>query len=434
MKATITPSKNNETEIKIPASKSLLHRDLICASLAKGTSIISNVDLNDDVLATINCLKNLGINITFENNTLIVVSKGKLSMSNNQFYPKESGSTLRFLIPIIGSLTNDAYFHLEGKLGSRPLNDYEKIFNENGAKLKYTNENLLYVRGPLYTTTFHLKGNVTSQYISGLLMASPLINDDVKVIVEKPVESLPYIHLTIGEMLKFGVKIETLESENEIVYYKKKDENYQSKNVTVEGDYSQAAFFLSLGMINNPVVLNNMIEKSLQGDAKIMEFINQFGGELKFIDGKLISYPFNINKKEITLDIKDTPDLGPILMGISAIIPTKTYLINTHRLIYKESNRSAAMQSELNKIGSKITVFDNEIIIEGIDLTRKKQQEILEFDSHNDHRIVMSLAIIATKLNYVEKIIINHVEAINKSYPKFFDDLQKVGIKVVLED
>lgn len=436
MKAIIIPSKNkNSAEIKIPASKSLLHRDLICASLSKGTSYIYNVTMNDDVIATIGCLRNLGVAIEIEGNTLKVNSSGKLKLEDNHFYPKESGSTLRFLIPIVGSLNEGGYFHLEGKLGKRPLDDYQKIFTENNAEFTYINNDLLYVKGPIRNREYHLKGNITSQYISGLLMASPLYDEEIRIIIDKPIESKPYVDLTIGELAKFGVEIETIENSKEVIYLKNKNQVYTKQNVTVEGDYSQAAFFLALGMINDTIALNNMPENSLQGDAKIIQFLNELGGKIEFSDNKLISWQANgDNDKNVLLDIKDTPDLGPILMAIAAIKPIETKLINTHRLIYKESNRSFAMQAELTKIGSTVKVFDNEIIIDGISLENRSYQKEIVFDSHNDHRIVMSLAIIATRLMFCEKIIINNVEAINKSYPNFFNDLQKVGIKVTLEE
>lgn len=436
MKAIIIPSKNKKNvEIEIPASKSLLHRDLICASLSKGISYIYNVTINDDVAATISCLRNLGISIEIEGKTLKVESSGKLKLENNQFYPKESGSTLRFLIPIVGSLNEGAYFHLEGKLGKRPLDEYQKIFIENKAEFKYIDNDLLYIKGPIKNNEFHLKGNITSQYISGLLMSSPLYDGDVKIIIDKPIESKPYVDLTIKELAKFGVEIEITENSNEIIYLKRKNQAYISENVIVEGDYSQAAFFLALGMINDTIILNNMTKNTLQGDAKIIQFLNEFGGKIEFYDNKLISECIaDISEENSILDIKDTPDLGPILMAVASIRGVKTKLINTHRLIYKESNRSFAMQKELEKIGATIKVLDNEIIIDGIALENGVYQEEIEFDSHNDHRIVMSLAIIATKLTFCKRVIINDVEAINKSYPNFFNDLQKAGIKVTLEE
>lgn len=437
MQITIKPSKNRFEQIAIPASKSLLHRDLICASLAKGKSTIYNVTLNDDVKATINCLKNLGVSIVQKNDTLEIDASKPLEIVYHDFYPKESGSTLRFMIPIVGFLDSVATFYLEGKLGNRPLDDYERIFHENHCLFQKPNENNLIVKGPLINNEFYLSGNITSQYISGLLMASVLKKEEVRIHVKKPVESLPYIDLTLGEMEKFGVKITIKETEEEIIYLKKANSYYQSREVSVEGDYSQAAFFLSLGLINQPVVLLNIEKNSLQGDKQILEFLKQLGGNIENSNNELIFAPKKINGEErasICLDLKDTPDLAPILMAVGAISNQKIILKNTHRLIYKESNRAKAMQEELSKIGSTITVFDNEIIIEGIKIADIAPISKIIFDSHHDHRVVMSLAIIATVLQPIEQITITNADAINKSYPTFFDDLTKLGIDLQREE
>lgn len=429
MKVIISPSKNNQIPITIPSSKSLLHRDLILAAMAKGISTIHNVTLNDDVLATIRCLENLNVKINYHKNTLTIDSTSNLKIINNHFYPKESGSTLRFMIPIVGQFSEKCIFHLEGKLGTRPMDEYEKIFKENGCIFYYQNNSELVIQGPLKLKNYHLKGNITSQYISGLLMASTIIEDDVTIEVEKEIESLPYINLTIGELNKFGIKIEQIETFNSIIYHKKKNQNLKCQNMVVEGDYSQAAFFMALGLINQPTYINNLDDKSLQGDKKIIQFIERLGGKVTQENNLIKSEFVNLPNDIVTIDIKDTPDLGPILMAISSILPITTKLINTRRLIYKESNRSISMQEELKKIGSIIEVDENEIIIKGLKNISETKKII--FDSHNDHRIVMSLAIIATIFKNDVEII--NVEAINKSYTTFFDDLKKLGIKIKME-
>lgn len=425
MKAIITPSKNIPIPLNIPASKSILHRDLILAALSNGKSIIKNVTLNDDVLSTIKCLENLNVKITYQNHTIIVDSSNELKIINNEFFPKESGSTLRFMLPIIALFNEKCIFHLEGKLNSRPLDEYMRIFKENNCQLYYQTPSELVVKGPLKTNYFNLKGNITSQYISGLLMASTLIDDHVTIEVEKEIESLPYILLTINELKKFGLIIKTKETKTSIIYEKEKNQLLKSTNLTVETDYSQAAFFIGLGLINQPTLIKNLNQNSLQGDKKIIDFIEKLGGKITFEDDILITKSDKNIDDEIILDIKDTPDLGPILMAISAVRNHTTKLINTHRLIYKESNRSLAMQEELKKINSEIEVFENEIIIKGKKEINNKK---IIFDSHNDHRIIMSLTVIATILK--NEVEIDHIEAINKSYPTFFDDLRQIGIKI----
>ncbi len=435
MNVLITPTNNLARTIKIPASKSLLHRDLICASLAKGKSHIHNVTLNDDVNATISCLRNLGVKISIDNDILEVTRTEELKIVDPHFYPKESGSTLRFMIPIVGLLVGEAYFHLEGKLGKRPLADYQEIFEKNDCLFVKPTESELLINGPLSEKEFLLNGNVTSQYISGLLMASPLIEGLVKIHVTKPVESVPYITLTIEEMRKFGVEIEIIETKTEIIYQKKPGSYYKQTDVVVEGDFSQAAFFLGLGVINQPTYLINMNKKSFQGDAKILDFLIAMGANIAFEKETLVANAGTFKKKitDVTLDLIDTPDLAPILMALAAITPRKTRLINTHRLIYKESNRSKAMQTELTKLGSKIEVFENEIIIEGIALETLTKLKQIIFDSHHDHRVIMSLAIIATTFNPQIQVMITDIWAVSKSYPTFFDDLAALGIKFTLE-
>lgn len=422
MKTTIYPSKNKVVELEVPSSKSLMHRALICASFARGSSKIKEFTLNDDVMATINCLEKLGSLIKKHDDEILIQGIEKPLILENDFYPNESGSTLRFLLPFLALSNQEVTIHFAGLLGIRPLDTFQTIFEENGVQWR-KNSNSLVIKGPLKQNIFSLKGNVSSQFISGLLMMIPLTNKGGKVVVEKPFESSSYVKLTIDVMKKFGVIVHETEVNEKIVYEIDKNQNYQSSTYVVEKDFSQAANFLALGIINQPVILSNLNIDSFQGDKVIIDYLKKIGGFVTVQEKKVIVKKPDV-LKETEVDLADSPDLGPILMMVASLIPGNTHFLNTHRLFIKESNRAFAMEEELAKIGASITVNDNDILVTGI----KNLPNGQNFDSHNDHRICMSLAILATVLK--SPSVINGSNSINKSYSSFFDDLIKLGVEV----
>lgn len=410
----IYPNKSYGS-LKVVSSKSVAHRLLICAALSDGVSEFYDIDLNDDIKHTIISLEALGAIIEISESMIKVVG-----IDLNMFHEKvvinafESGSTLRFLVPIATYLSKEATFIGTKTLINRPMSVYEDLYKAQGHKYELSDK--LTISGRLSPKHYVIPGNISSQFISGLLFMLPLLKSDSVIEIAGNFESKPYVDLTLKVLSDF--KIEIMEENNK--YLIKGNQKYQAQKLVCESDFSQAAFFAVLGAINNEVTINDLDFSSRQGDKYIFEILSKLGAEIKYTNN-------NVSIKAVKLgdgifDIGQTPDLGPILFVLGLFSENKIVLKNTERLSIKESDRTAAMQSELIKFGAKIEVFENEVIIHRLD----EFKVVDEVDAHNDHRIVMALSILASVLNYPLKI--NGAEAINKSYPTFFEDLEKVNI------
>lgn len=406
MKVIITPSILSGN-ISVPASKSLLHRAIIAACLAKGTSNIFNVTYSEDINATIEAMEKLGATIVKNNDNSLTITGNKIIRKDNYINANESGSTLRFIISI--AILNDKPICFDGNnnLKKRPLDEYINIFNKQKIEYEKGNDYLpLKVKGKLKSDTFKIKGNISSQYITGLLFALPLLDKDSKIIIDGELESKNYIDLTL-EILNLA-KIKVINN-NYQEFIVSGNQNYQPFNYDVEGDYSQAAFYLVANALGAKIKIDNLKEDSLQGDKKIIQDIEK------------------ICKGEATLSFKQTPDLFPIETVLASFINGKTTFVDLERLKIKESNRIESMVNNLKKLKGNIVYEKGIVTING--------QENLSggiIKSYNDHRIVMSLAIASIKLK--DKIIITNAECIKKSYPNFFKDFIKLGGKVEVED
>lgn len=404
----IKPSKLSGTVIA-PPSKSLSHRAVICASLSNdgGISTIDNVILSDDITATIEGMRQLGASIEIsenrKNNYCLKISGGS-TVKNAAVDCKESGSTLRFLIPISLMLSEECTFTGRGKLVERPLDIYYKLFKEHG--IDFTNNKGLLpltVSGKLSGGSYEMSGTVSSQFISGLLFSLPLAKGNSIIQIPDKMESVGYIDLTLKILKKFNINIENNNYREFKIYG---DSLYKSSDYTVEGDYSQAAFFLTARAIGNDVECTGLNKDSLQGDKEITDVIKRF----EAADG------------EIIIDASQIPDLVPIMTVLGALKDgVTTRIINAERLRIKESDRLKAIATEMNKLGANVTELTGGLLIKG--------QEYLEgnatVDSWNDHRIAMSLAIAATRCRH-EIRLENHM-AVNKSYPEFWNDYKSVG-------
>lgn len=386
-----------------PPSKSMAHRYLICAGLSNGVSTIHNIDLSEDIKATINCLKQIGADITIKNNTAIIKGIGNklLERNNATFNCNESGSTLRFFIPIALLSSAKAIFSGSETLLSRPLSVYETIFSEQKIKYEHSIDSII-IQGKLNSGIFTIPGNISSQFISGLLFALPLLQKDSKIILTDSIESKPYILMTQQVLIDFGIVTEWTNS-NEI--FIKGNQQYKSIEKTVEGDFSNAAFFDAFNFLNGNVTVTGLNNKSLQGDKVYLDLFNQ----LK-----------NWNNESSPIDISNCPDLGPILLTLAAALNGGIFT-GTQRLKIKESDRGNVMCQELLKFGVKSKIETNTITI--IKSSIHEPEEII--NGHNDHRIVMSLATLLT----VTGGIINGTEAVNKSLPDYFERIKSLGIK-----
>ncbi|HHW46293.1 MAG TPA: 3-phosphoshikimate 1-carboxyvinyltransferase [Clostridiales bacterium] len=398
--------------VTVPSSKSAAHRAIACALLAGGKARLENIDLSDDVIATISAAKALGCNITLEDNTLTIERSDTIEFANIDCI--ESGTTLRFFIPIAAALGIKATFTGKGRLPQRPIKVLTDLLESHGVKC--SNDSLpLTIEGNLTGGNFYLPGNISSQFISGLLLALPLTGQDCQVILTTPLESAGYVEMTIDIMNAFGVKVEKTESG----YYIKPGQEYKSNNFFVEGDWSQAAFFMAAAAIGGDITIHGLNRNSTQGDKAAAEIFQRFGADITFLENGM-----NIKHKDlkgIEIDASQIPDLVPALAVTAAFAKGTTRIHSASRLRLKESDRLAEIAKNLKNMGINVTETYDELIIEG---GKPKGAEI---DSAGDHRIAMAFSVAAS---YSEpSSIIKGYSSINKSYPLFYQDFKKLGGK-----
>lgn len=403
MKAFIEKSKLKGT-VEAPPSKSMAHRMLICAGLSGEKSIVHHVSFSEDVLATLDCLSGIGVEYTIQGNTILFNGFcGSDKKGQHILKCRESGSTLRFFIPICSALGMDTVFEGSEKLLSRPLGVYEELFEKQGILFHNNGKNVT-LSGKLSGEEYRIKGDISSQFISGLLFALPLLEEDSTLVLLPPVESRSYINLTLSALKTFGVQVEW---KDDTTLFIPGAQKYRGKETVVEGDYSNAAFFEALNMIGNEVSVQGLNEESLQGDRVYREY-----------------FPM-LDQKDSIIHLGDCPDLGPILFAVAAA-KKGAHFTGTRRLRIKESDRAEAMREELKKMGVNVEIGDDFVKVDPVRF--HKPEEPLY--GHNDHRIVMSLAVLLT----ITGGEIYGVEAVRKSMPDFFDKMTELGAKVGLYD
>ena len=394
--------------ITVPSSKSYAHRALIAAALCGKKITVKNLTFSDDIHATVNALKQLGANITLKDDSAIVDGSNLLYNSSVTIDARESGSTLRFMIPVTVALGNNGTFVGSGRLPERPLDDYFSIFDK--CRVSYKHPDGLYLplelNGKLDVYEFEVKGDVSSQFITGLMLCGMV--RPIKIVVTTELQSRPYVDITLDVLQKFGCIVKCDGNEFEIIPGKTEINEY-----FVECDWSQGAFFLCAGAINGDITLNDVNNKSVQGDRAIVEILKTAGADITLGDGWI-----NVKKsslKGFSVDVADVPDLVPVLAVLSCFCEGTTKLYNASRLRLKESDRLLSMYSELSKLGAKIEIGEDYLIINGI--CNLQGNEVF---SHNDHRVVMSMAVASVGCS--GNITINGCKAVNKSYPTFFED------------
>ena len=420
MDVIITPNKLSGSVV-IPPSKSLSHRAIIAASLAKGKSKISNVMYSNDIKATINAMRACGAKIE-EYKDYLIIEGSDVIRKESIIDANESGSTIRFMIPI--ALVSDEEITFVGKnhLVKRPLDTFLEIFDKQGIKYERGEDYLpLKVNGGLKSGEFTVRGDISSQFITGLLYALPLLDGDSVIHISTEMESKGYIDLTIDILKMFGIEIE---NRNYQEYYIKGNQKYKPCDYTIEGDYSQSAFFLVANALGADIKLLAMEEKSHQGDKKIINDMNDFGFSTKFINDELV-----IDKKNphsAIIDFSQSPDLGPALTVLASLVPGKSEFINAGRLRIKECDRITCMKEEINKLGGNVEELPDGMIINGVN---KLQGGVV--DSHNDHRVAMSLAMATLKMDGELKIL--NASSVSKSFPNFWEVFENLGGKVRYE-
>ncbi len=396
MTVTVSPSKACGT-VKAPPSKSIAHRALICSALSDGCTV-ENLAFSADITATLDCLKKLGASVSLDGTTATLGGLDLTDTDTCELFCNESGSTLRFLIPLC--LLSDRRITLRGseRLFERPLGIYESICREQGLLFE-KGKDYITVCGPLRSGSFSVAGDVSSQFISGLLFALPLLDGISIVDIKGNFESASYVDLTLQALDSFGVRVVRIG--NRFIVYG--GQHYCGNNVVIEGDCSNGAFLESLNFLGGDVTVEGIPPSTIQGD-------------------RVYKTVFEDLKKGVrSFDLSDCPDLAPILFAVSATVGDVRF-DGTKRLALKESDRARAMAEELEKFGIPLEIGDNYVIVKKAGLHAPAST----LNGHNDHRIVMSLAVLATLTGGR----IEGAEAVSKSYPDFFEVIKSLGVEV----
>ncbi len=415
---TINPS-HLSGRIKVPPSKSYAHRAVISAFLSGGECKVSNLNLSEDILATLSCITALGAKVDFDGEKhTAVISRGTDKLAKKVCLDcRESGSTLRFFIPIALCFCENVEFTGAGRLMKRPLKPYFDIFDKLGIAYKKEADRLL-VTGKLTSGEFYLDGSLSSQFLTGLLFALPCLDGDSRIVIEGGLSSKGYIDITLEVLKKYGIKVENNDYSTFVI---KGNQKYKQRNYTVEGDFSQAAFFLVSGAIGCDVTCSGLNENSLQGDKKILDIIEATGAKVEKIGASRFKGTATSTMHGITVDADEIPDLVPIMAVLFAYCKGESRIINAGRLRIKESDRLAAICTELRKMGADIEEGEDYLIIRG-----KQVLHGAEVSSHNDHRIAMSAAIAACRCEGPVTIC-GALKSVKKSYPEFFEDYKQLG-------
>lgn len=399
MKVKILPSKTSG-EVSAPPSKSFAHRYLIGSVLSRGKCVIKNIADSDDISATLSCIEQLGGSVTKDGNIVTVIPTNEKQIENAVFDCKESGSTLRFFIPVVlATSAKNCTFLGSERLLARGIKEYEKLFENSDVKIK-SDEKSIEVNGTLSAGNYEISGEVSSQYTTGMLFALSVLDGKSTLKITGNAESRAYVDMTIKVLKDFGADI----TETEKNFFEINGKGRLSPGeFTVEGDWSNAAFLIALSRFVGTISVSGLNENSVQGDRFCTAAFDALDGE------------------NAEIDLKDCPDLAPILFSYAAYKNGGKF-INTRRLRVKESDRANVMAEELKKFGANVKVYENSVEIEKTQL----KPPIVPLCGHNDHRIVMALSVLAA----VFGAEIDGAEAVNKSYPDFFRVIKKAGVNV----
>lgn len=412
MNITVKPKKLSGA-VTLPSSKSLSHRLLIAAALSDGISSISGVSRSEDIDATTAALETLGAKISSKGSVYEIKGIGQAPTGGSpvKIDCGESGSTLRFLIPIAAALGIDAEFSGRGRLPERPVTPYLEEMSKKGIKFTPEKGGLpLSVSGRLSGGEYSLRGDMSSQFITGLLFALPLCGGDCEINLTSPLESKPYADMTVSALELFGIHITEEISENGFLSYKiKGGQKYRACAARAEGDYSQAAFYFAANALGSNIEIKNLNKNSLQGDKKIIEILDNIGYNSGI-------FPY----KSFSVSASDIPDLVPALAVIGSFTDGVSRITNAGRLRIKECDRLEATASVINSIGGKVKAFDDSLEIYPV-----KSFKGGVVNDFNDHRIVMAAAIASCMSD--GEITINGADAVNKSYPDFWKDFSSLG-------
>lgn len=432
MRVTIFPS-DPAGRVRIPPSKSVCHRAILCAALADPAddSLLQGVGDSQDIAATISAVQALGARFQADGDGLRVRGIGDLTAgvctpdpSPLHIHCNESGSTLRFLIPLLSLTGREVCLTGEGRLLERPQQVYETLFQERGLRFEHTAREIR-LHGALPPGNYSLRGDVSSQFITGLLLALPLLDGDSTLTILPPAESFSYVAMTLAVLRQFGIEIR----QSGLTFTIPGRQTYRPGHFTVEGDYSQLAFFAVLGALRGQVECMGISPQSAQGDRVILPLLRTFGADVRVQSGgvSVVSGP---PLSSCSVDLSDCPDLGPVLMVLAARAQGTAVFSGAARLRLKESDRIASMESGLRACGIEVRSSRDTVWITGApDLLLPACQ----IDCCNDHRIAMSFAVLAAASRGGPVTLLG-AECVRKSYPGFFDDLASLGVRIECRD
>lgn len=389
--------------VAAPPSKSYAHRLILASFLASlekdaGMQTVSNIALSEDIKATLDCVNALGCEFSFDGNSVSMPGNSLSTSDPIVLECNESGSTMRFMLPVALALAGNAVVKGTPKLLSRGLGVYTDIFNEQGVKYSSA-DNYLSANGKLKSGVFRIDGSISSQFVTGLLFALPLLENDSRIEILGELQSRPYVDITIDVLERYGISVRF--EDNAILV--PGGQHYHAVDSVCPADWSNAAFLDFFNYIGGKVNVTGLDSDSLQGDRVYKECFRM------------------LDNGFCTIDVKNCIDLGPVLFTMASIKHGATF-VNTRRLRIKESDRVADICTELAKTGAEFRIEENSVTIKPGTLTDQTPE--IEFDSHNDHRLAMSLAVLASVFGATVK----DCGAVAKSFPDFFEKIQKLDI------
>lgn len=413
-KVTFSGRFNKDANVIVPSSKSYIHRMAICAALAEGKSRITNVNFSDDINATLQCLQSMGCKVDVSGSN-IEITGGIYTDRLNTYNCNESASTLRFMIPVVLSSVGKGKFIGSSTLLKRPLNTYIDLFDDNGINYEYVQGEYFVADGKFDKDLYRLGGNVSSQFITGMLLALARTGGRKKIEIIGQLTSAPYVNITREVMKEYGVKTDYKDN----VFTVNAPNGFVPQNTVAQGDYSQSAFFLVAAMLGGRITLKNLKEKTSQGDAVIVDLIRKMGGKITRCGNDIVAEKSAL-KSLGTVDAQHFPDIVPPLALLCTQCEGDTVLTNVNRLKIKECDRLLATEKLLKDLGAEVKTDDNNIYIKG---GQKLHGNTVS--SFNDHRIAMTAAVASVVTD--GSVIIEESESVKKSYPRFFEDFERLG-------
>ncbi len=411
--------------VVMPPSKSAAHRALLCAGLSGGRCLLSNMALSEDISATMGALEVLGCTVKHDpaGKSMLVEGAGAYPKSG-EIDCRESGGLLRFIIPIAAALGGRWRFTGQGRLPQRPLGVYGELLPAHGMAFRSEGGLPLEIEGKLAPGLFQMPGDISSQFVTGLLFALPLLTGDSEIRLTSPLESVGYVDMTLAMLAGFGIQVDKTDTGWRVPG----GQRYSPRDIHVEGDWSQAAFFLNMAALDpkgQPVRIGGLAPHSLQGDMACVEVFGAFGLHTHWEDGWLVAQnphagePFGGLAGQ-AVDMAQITDMAPALSVCAALSRGETRLLNAGRLRLKESDRLAAMEQAINVLGGRAQAIGDELVIQGVE--RLAGGTAL---GQNDHRVVMALA--GAGLRSRSPVRVTDAWAIRKTYPNFFEEFQKLG-------